>query len=109
MRILVDAQLPPALVRALKGQGFDCSHVFDLNFLDASDRAIWNWATKHKATILTKDEDFVQLCLNSKVGPSVIWLRIGNTANDHLVHHLIPRMNEIARAIDGGERLVEVR
>ena len=109
MRIIVDAQLPPALVRALKRHGFDSSHVLGLKLLEASDRAIWNWALKHKAVILTKDEDFVQLCRNSVAGPPVIWLRIGNTANNYLMRHLMPRMSEIVRAIDSGERLIEVR
>lgn len=109
MRIVVDAQLQPALARALKRRDFDSCHVFDLGLVDASDKAIWNWAIKRKAVILTKDEDFVRLSLSSVAGPSVIWLRIGNTANEYLVRHLMPRMKGIARAIEEGERLIEVR
>jgi predicted nuclease of predicted toxin-antitoxin system len=109
MRIIVDAQLPPALARALKQNGFDCSHVFELEFLNAPDEVIWNWALKEKAAILTKDEDFAQLRRSSHAGPPVIWVRIGNSANVPLLRRLLPRMPELVRAIDAGEVLIEIR
>lgn len=109
MRIVVDAQLPPALARALKRNGFDCTHVFNLKFLDAPDKAIWNWALKEKVVILTKDEDFAQMRRIAQAGPPVIWLRLGNTANVALLHHLLPKIPEIMRAIEAGEGLIEIR
>lgn len=57
MRFLVDAQLPPALARYLTDAGYQAEHVYDLGMGGASNRVIWNYATKHSATIITKDED----------------------------------------------------
>ena len=40
MKFLVDAQLPPALARWLREQGYDAQHVEDLGLRDAEDRVI---------------------------------------------------------------------
>ena len=109
MRIIVDAQLPPALARHLRHMGYDCSHVYDLRSLSTADRAIWDFALRKKAVILTKDEDFAELRRIMNGGPPVIWVRIGNTANHHLMRSLLPRMSEIWQAVQAGEGLIEVR
>jgi predicted nuclease of predicted toxin-antitoxin system len=41
MRFLIDAQLPPALVRWLTEQGHDAEHVVDCGLAEADDRLIW--------------------------------------------------------------------
>jgi predicted nuclease of predicted toxin-antitoxin system len=109
MRFVVDAQLPPALARALTSAGFPAVHVADIGLLTASDRAIWEFAASEHAAILTKDSDFAGL---PRPGPSevaVIWLRIGNTAREPLVQWLLPLMPEIVAALEAGEALVEIR
>ena len=109
MDFLVDAQLPPALARALSEQGFDARHVFDIGLLDAPDRAIWKRAIKERAAIVTKDEDFVALRRISKTGPAVVWLRVGNTANSHLIPWLLALMPQVVAAIANGESVLELR
>ena len=65
MEFLVDAQLPPALARLLAGKGPE--HVADRQLEAASGAAIWDFALRASAAIITKDEDFVQRKgLNSK-------------------------------------------
>lgn len=58
MRFLVDAQLPPALVRLLSEKGHIAQHVIDIGLLTASDAAIWSYAAAHNAVVVTKDDDF---------------------------------------------------
>jgi len=41
VRLLVDAQLPPALARWLTAQGHEAQHVFDVELTNAPDGAIW--------------------------------------------------------------------
>ena len=58
MRFLVDAQLPPALAKFLAAGCHEAMHVGDCGLQDASDGAIWDFASKDGSAIVTKDEDF---------------------------------------------------
>jgi predicted nuclease of predicted toxin-antitoxin system len=73
VRLLVDAQLPPALARWLTAQGHDAQHVFDVGLIDAADAAVWQRALDTSATILTKDEDFAIRSQLRGSGPPVVW------------------------------------
>ena len=85
MRFLVDAQLPPALARRIAAAGHVCEHVADCGLLSALDPAIRAYATDVGAIIITKDEDFaVHLLLHG--GPSVVWLRVGNTCGSRIAN-----------------------
>ena len=44
MRLLVDAQLPPALARWFVSKGHEAIHVFDIEFHRSSDEEIWKFA-----------------------------------------------------------------
>ncbi|HEX3756216.1 MAG TPA: DUF5615 family PIN-like protein [Rhizomicrobium sp.] len=109
MRFIVDAQLPPALARALTKAGYAAAHVADIGLLSATDEAIWKRAMKERAVIITKDGDFAELHRAELPRPAVIWLRIGNTATDRLVPWLLSLMPQIAAALEAGEALIEVR
>jgi predicted nuclease of predicted toxin-antitoxin system len=54
MRFIVDAQLPPALVRWLSAKGHVADHVGDLRMGAASDREIWNLALRIPAIIVER-------------------------------------------------------
>ncbi len=58
MRFLVDAQLPPALAGWLAGNGHQAEHVGAVGLQSASDAAIWDYALREGAAIITKDDDF---------------------------------------------------
>ena len=107
MRFLVDAQLPPALARRIAAAGHVCEHVADCGLLSALDPAIRAYATDVGAIIITKDEDFaVHLLLHG--GPSVVWLRVGNTRRLPLLERIDTHLERIIRALESGETLVEV-
>jgi predicted nuclease of predicted toxin-antitoxin system len=81
MRLIVDAQLPPALAGWLGEQGLAATPVRELGLRDSDDGSIWNFAISGGWIVVTKDEDFVGRCVGNPAAPSVVWLRIGNCTN----------------------------
>lgn len=108
MRFLVDAQLPPALVRWLADRGHEAEHVADREMQAASDTAIWDYAPATSAAIITKDEDFARRKVLTTAGPAVVWIRLPNTRRRELLQWLETVMPQILTALERGETLVEV-
>ncbi|MGC2224174.1 MAG: DUF5615 family PIN-like protein [Methylocella sp.] len=90
MRFLVDAQLPPALSRYLAAGGHEAEHVADIELGGAKDQAIWEYAARVGAVIVSKDEDFP----NTRKRELLLWFE-----------PLLPRIIE---ALERGERLIEI-
>ena len=107
MRFLVDAQLPPALTRWLRGRGHEAIHVADIGFVSASDDVIADRAAAQGEVLVSKDEDFVMLRLPDRF--ALLWLRCGNASNRALAVWLEPRWSTIEAQLANRERLVEVR
>lgn len=56
--------------------------------------------------VVTKDEDFaVHQLLHG--GPSIVWVRIGNTRRAELLRRFDAGLPELVAALERGERLVE--
>jgi hypothetical protein len=53
MRFLIDEQLPAALARWLAVRGHEAEHVSDRHMQAVPDTAIWDFAVKEGATIIT--------------------------------------------------------
>jgi predicted nuclease of predicted toxin-antitoxin system len=109
MRFLVDAQLPPALARALSDHGHTAEHVVDVGPADAPDRDLWNYALEHAAVIVTKDEDFADMVAAGGESPAVVWVRVGNTRRAELLAWFEPLIDRIVLMVDEGQRLIELR
>jgi predicted nuclease of predicted toxin-antitoxin system len=109
VRFLVDTQLPPVLARWLVERGHHAEHVLDVDLAQSTDSVLWNHAAVHGAVIITKDEDFAEWIARGRPGPSVVWLRVGNTSTRALISWLEPRLPWIIRSLTTGERLIEVR
>lgn len=107
IRFLVDAQLPLRLARALTEAGYQAEHVEDLGLRHAKDAAIWEYAMRQQAILVTKDEDFVSR--RQPDGPVIVWLRIGNAANAALLAWFLPLLPAIVARSRSGDRLIEVR
>jgi predicted nuclease of predicted toxin-antitoxin system len=108
MRFLVDAQLPPALARWLATAGHQADHVADHQMAAASDTAIWNFASRADAAIITKDEDFARRKVLAHQGPIVIWIRLPNTRRRDLLAWFQLALPQIISALERGETLIEV-
>ena len=109
MKFLVDAQLPPGLARWLTDAGCEAQAVRRIGQRDADDGAIWRHAEASGGIIVTKDEDYAQRVHATENGPSVVWLRVGNTSNAALRAWFVPRVPQIVALIGQGTRLVEIR
>jgi predicted nuclease of predicted toxin-antitoxin system len=108
IRFLIDAQLPPGLARQLAARGYAAEHVNRIGLGDTGDGAIWQYAARTGATLVTKDDDFVALAGQEPSGPQVVWIRIGNISNEALWRALDPLLDEIVQSLNAGERIVEV-
>jgi predicted nuclease of predicted toxin-antitoxin system len=109
VRFLIDAQLPPSLARALNKAGHNAKHVSATGLLEATDAEIWKYARREKRTVITKDQDFVAFRRTGKDEPAVLWLQMGNVKNAVLEQRLLLALPQAVAAIEGGERLVEIR
>lgn len=109
MTLWIDAQLSPALASWVT-QTFDipAAAVRELGMRDAADQEIFEAARKAKATVLTKDSDFVHLLERFGPPPQVIWLTCGNTSNAHLRQLLVRALPQALALLKSGERLVEI-
>lgn len=76
MRLVLDANLSPSVVEALREAGYEASHVGDHGLLSATDEAIFDWADEHRAVVVTADSDFAMLlALRKAPSPSVVHVR----------------------------------
>jgi len=108
VKILVDAQMSPALAAWLRAHGHDAQAVREVGLREADDSAIWAHALQTGAVIVTKDEDFAARSQQMQNGPVIVWLRVGNSSNAALRAWLEPRLPGIVQLVAQGSRLVEV-
>lgn len=96
-------------MRWLAEAGYEAQAVREIGLREADDGAIWLHAEANGYVIVTKDEDFALRVHATQSGPSVVWLRMGNTSNAALRAWLGPQMPQIVTLIGQGSRLVEIR
>ena len=104
----MDSQLPSALARWLEAKGYDSVHVSDLGMSSAEDQEIWTYAKKEKFIILSKDEDFANLCILDPKPAPVVWLRIRNCSKRALLSWFDRVLPNIEEALARGDSLVEI-
>lgn len=78
MKLLLDHNLSPKLVRMLAGEFADALHVMTLGMDSDSDIDIWNYARENDYAIVSKDKDFYQRSALLGVPPKVIHLTLRN-------------------------------
>lgn len=97
---LFDAQLPPALARAITEAVYSAQHVADVGL---SQTARSGTSTE------SRDEGVVAIRLIPKDGVTVVWLRIRNSSTQVLLAWFMLRLPEIVALIEAGEPLIELR
>jgi len=108
--IIVDAQLSPKLARWINDElGIASTDLRSLGFRDSEDDAIFQYARKQNATVMTKDADFVVLLERLGPPPKIIWITCGNTTNTHLRHVLTAMLPQAIELLNAGDALVEIR
>lgn len=108
MKFLIDAQLPVALARFIRGQGHAAVHVADAGLAGADDPPIWDRAVREVEVIVSKDEDFAVRRTLTTRGPPVVWLRVGNCSNRALLAWFTLLWPEVVRRLAADDPLIEV-
>ncbi len=85
MKLLVDENLPPRLVRDLADLFPDSTHVSSVGLASTPDAIIWEYARTHGFAFLTKDKDVASLSIAWGAPPQVILLQTGNCTTADLV------------------------
>jgi predicted nuclease of predicted toxin-antitoxin system len=107
MRILIDAQLPPALCGWFEERSVAAKHVTERLGGQTSDAQIAACASAEGLILLTKDDDFA--LRHRPEHYRLVWLRCGNITNRALREWLEERWSLLAERLEADERLIEVR
>ncbi len=89
MKLLIDENLSFRLTSALKKEFANSIHVRDVDLLRADDGSIWHFAKANGFTILTQDDDFLEMSGLFGHPPKVIHLGIGNSRTQRIIDLLI--------------------
>ncbi len=89
-------------------EGYETTHVFDLNMDDAEDSDIRNYAGQNGYVLISKDEDFVGCLGSMSQCPQFIWIRIGNCKNRKLIHTILEKLPIAIELLNAGNSMVEI-
>jgi predicted nuclease of predicted toxin-antitoxin system len=78
VKLLIDENLPPSLVREVQTRFPDSEHVLALGLGSCSDTDIFRFAAEHGFAILTKDDDFEVLSAQFGAPPKIVLFAVGN-------------------------------
>ncbi|QKJ30471.1 DUF5615 family PIN-like protein [Mucilaginibacter mali] len=100
MNILLDQNISFRVVSLISSVFEHVKQVRELKLTDANDVDIWKYARLHNYTIVTFDNDFIDLANLKGSPPKIIWLRFGNSSNLKIAHKLISNATEIHRFVN---------
>jgi len=103
MKILLDANISWKLTNPLKQFYDECAHV-DLIGLSvpADDIAIWNYSLENGYTIITKDNDFLDLLEIRGFPPKIVLLKTGNNSS-HALLELLKKIRPMIEELEKSE------
>ena len=110
MKLLLDQNLSPRLVKSIQDLYPGSVHVREIGLAEAPDEAIWRYAATHGFAIVSKDWDFCQRSLFFGHPPKVVWIAAGNASTAQIDTILRNRAAEIVafgRALDGALLVLE--
>ncbi|MEQ8433838.1 MAG: DUF5615 family PIN-like protein [Oceanicaulis sp.] len=106
MNFVVDQNLPAWLAGWLRDAGHDATHLREIGMQDATDNEVAALVRARSAVLISKDGDFAR---PPGPGAPVVWVRIGNATHGRLAAAWGEVWPDVARALENGETLVEVR
>jgi len=110
MKLLLDANISWKLLVILTPVFGECVHADSIGLsIPAHDNDIWDYALHNGYTIITKDNDFLDLLELKGFPPKVVLLKTGNNSSKALAELLIhakPKLEELENTIDYG--LIEI-
>jgi predicted nuclease of predicted toxin-antitoxin system len=94
MKLLLDENISYRVLKIIKADFPGSSHVSDESGL-REDSAIFLFAKQNQFSIVTYDEDFLELQTMKGFPPKVIWLRFGNANNLRVANKLLDNRDKI--------------
>ena len=105
MKLLLDENLSPQLVRRIEDLFPESLHVRSVGLKQAPDKTVWEYAKSGGFSIVTADADFYDLAIALGPRPKVIWLR-GCDATAVAESLIRDQAVRIAEFLEGTERAV---
>ena len=103
MKILIDMNLSPAWVPALKDAGFEATHWSRVGQANASDETVCAYARSHAFILLTHDLDFgAILAATHAEAPSVLQIRTQNVDPEYLSEMVVAALRECREYLERG-------
>ncbi len=100
MRLLLEQNLSPLLVRNLSDLFPDMVHVRDVGLQRADDDVVWAYALQHDFVIVSKDNDFRQRSFLLGAPPKVVWVRLGNCTTAEVETLMRSRHDDLRAFVD---------
>lgn len=103
MKLLLDMNLPPALLQPLVDAGYVAVHWSMVGNAGATDAVVLASALAHGQVLVTHDLDFsALLAASGQRGPSVLQLRTGDLHPDRYFPLLIAALGQARDALEQG-------
>jgi len=100
IRLLLDENMSPALVRLLADLGVYSQSVPHVGLAGRADHAVWQYALDHDfAVVTTNARDFISL-LDAPVHPGLIVLRESGLSRQEQWERLVPVIEHVKKSRD---------
>jgi len=110
VKLLFDENLSPRLLSSLSNTYPGSAHVDFVGLHGRTDEEIWAWARLNDFAIVSKDDDFRQLCFLHGAPPKIIWLSVGNAGTAAIAGLLVQERSGIeAFAVAAEDSLLILR
>ena len=110
MRIIVDAQISPAIAAWINRtfEDIDAVSARSVGLQYAEDSDIYAYAKENRYTLMSKDGDFLRHIKKNGYPPHFIWVTCGNTTNAKMREVLSKSLRSVKELIEEGEPFVEI-
>ena len=103
MKLLVDMNLSPRWVAALRERGFEAQHWSEVGSPSAPDEEILAWCRRNSCVLLTHDLDFGAILADSNErAPSVLQLRTANVTPQAMADQIAKGLRNLDKALTEG-------
>ncbi len=103
MKVLIDVNLSPLWVEALRGGGVEAVHWNVIGDPRAKDRELMEWARSHDHVVFTHDLDFgAILAMTRSLGPSVVQIRTQDLLPDAICDRVLAVLREHDAVLEHG-------
>jgi predicted nuclease of predicted toxin-antitoxin system len=107
LRVLIDMNLSPSWVEALREAGFEAAHWFRIGAANAPDSELFDWARRNGYIVFTHDLDFgALLAATHAVSPSVFQIRTDDVSPDVLAPRAIDLLYRFTPQLTSGALVV---